>query len=338
VAPINPAFARQANWQCRWLNWPLVQHGVNPFQEVRSIWHLYRTFKVERPAVAINFRAKAVIYGTLAASAARVDCIVAIFTGLGHYFSGQRRIPSVIGLCLRGALHVAVSRNKIVFFQNSDDKALFERYRLCREDQAHVLPGSGVNVEEFSPRPKCVPEDRFLLVSRLLRDKGIFDFCATARIVRSIHPTARFIVVGAASSEPTAVSATDLEPWIRDGSIEYRGEIADVRPEIANATAVILPSYYPEGVPRSLLEALAMGRPIITTDMPGCRTTVIEGANGFLVPPRNVEALAEAVLKLVDNNETVNRMGEVSRQLAESRFDVRAIVEQFVSALGPALD
>ena len=333
IAPVNSDEAKAAGWPCRWLNWPLVQHGTNPLSEIPSLWFLYRSLVRERPDVVLNYRAKSIIYGTLAARAAGLRDVNAIFTGLGHYFVDDARTRTPIGRLVSFALKFILRLNRTVFFQNTDDMALFLGRDLVLEDQAFVLPGSGINIEEFSPRPKPDSVDRFVLVSRLLRDKGIFEFCEAARAVKRTHPAAHFVLAGSAGSEPTAIRSGELDAWIRDGSIDYLGEVGDVRPLMASATAVVLPSYYSEGVPRSLLEALAMGRPAITTDMPGCRMTVVDGVNGYLVAPRDSSSLAAAMEKLIDDSVLVERMGTQSREMAISQFEVHHVARLLTGRL-----
>jgi len=333
IAPVDPVHAAKAAWPCRWWNWPLVQHGVHPIGELAATRFLVRLFREERPDIVLNFRLKAALYGTAAARLAGVASVNTIFTGLGHYFVDEKRVNSPFGKLIRMALQPLLGLNETVFFQNPDDLAVFERLGLIRPDQGFLVPGSGVNVTEFSPLPKANGDDRFVLIARMLRDKGIIEFCEAARQLRASHPAARFVLVGGAGSEPTALQPAGLAPWTRDGTVEYRGQIADVRPEIAAATAVVLPSYYAEGVPRSLLEALAMGRPLITTDMPGCRMTVEEGVNGFLVKPRDVASLAGAMEKLIGQPEAALRMGSQSRRMAVEKFDVHIVVERLTGRL-----
>ena len=195
-----------------------------------------------------------------------------------------------------------------------------------------IVNGSGVDLDEFRPAP--FPEQTsYLLIGRLLYTKGIREYAMAARKIRSCHPDVRFRLCGWPDDGPSAISSQELDDWISDGTIEYLGHLDDVRPAIADASVYVLPSYR-EGTPRTVLEAMAMGRPIITTDVAGCRQTVEPGENGFLVPHRNEDALARAMTHFIGEPQLVESMGSASRRLAEHRFDVEEVTDSLLVTLG----
>jgi len=223
-----------------------------------------------------------------------------------------------------------------VFFQNNDDHAEFaHRGLLPPELEVRMSAGSGVDLEAFaeSPRPAPAQPPVFLMVARLLGDKGVREFAEAARIVREHRSDCRFRLAGWIDANPAAIAREELDAWIREGVLEYAGRLDDVRPELAACSVFVLPSYR-EGTPKSTLEALATGRAVITTDAPGCRETVERGVNGVLVPPRDAKALAEACLRFAPDAALRQRMGAASRALAERRFDARIVNAAIIGALG----
>jgi glycosyltransferase involved in cell wall biosynthesis len=307
--------------------------GLNPFADARTVWHLVARLRRRRPDIVLTYMIKPVIYGSLAARLAGVPASYAIVEGLGSAFAagGRRRAP--LSAMVKLLYRLAIPRNRRVFFLNPEDLARFERLGLLRDArQAVLLNGIGVDLAHFAPAP--FPERlTFLLVARLIREKGLIEYVAAARLVKARHPEVRFRLAGWIDDNPGAIRTEELQAWIAEGTIEYLGKLDDVRPAFHEASVCVLPSYYPEGLPRSLMEALATGRPVITTDTPGCRETVVEGKNGFLVPVRDVPALATAMLRFVERPSLVPAMGRASRALAEARYDVRAVNQEILAAL-----
>lgn len=299
----------------------LSRRGINPFRDTRSIFELTRLLLDFKPDYVFLYTVKPVVYGGLASRLAGVPNRCFLITGLGYAFSltswKTRLLNQVVARLYRWALVNA----KVVFFQNRDDLAEFEQRRLLdRVRQSIVVNGSGVDTRAFQPAP-LPNRPVFLLIGRLLRAKGIYDYAAAAATVKRAHPQARFHLVGWLESGADSIDESDLERWQHDGLIEYPGSTQDVRPFIEAARVYVLPSYR-EGTPRTVLEAMAMGRPIITTDTPGCRETVVDGVNGYLVPVRDSEALSKAMLKLINNPELAAEMGRQSRDIACTRYDV----------------
>jgi glycosyltransferase involved in cell wall biosynthesis len=262
-----------------------------------------------------------------------VKRFVALVTGLGYAFTGgrepKRLLSRVLGLIL---YQRAFRRADIAVFQNPDDREDFRRLRLLpKKLPVGMINGSGVDLDLYQPAP--LPETlSFLMIARFLKDKGVREFGEAAARLKRSHPHLRISLVGWLDQSPDAIDPTDLERFEAAG-VEMLGRLEDVRPAIAAASVYVLPSYR-EGTPRSVLEAMAMGRAIITTDAPGCRETVVDGDNGLLVPPRDAEALHEAMLRFVEDPDLARRMGERSRWLAERKYDVRQVSRELMRHAG----
>lgn len=229
-------------------------------------------------------------------------------------------------------------RQKKVFFQNPDDQMLFKKMGILKDSvSSFVVNGSGVNVFEYAVKPfptnNNLPTPKFLLIARLLGDKGIREYAQAAKIIKNKHPQIQFDLVGWIDDNPNAIRQDELDGWISEGLFHYWGKLSDVKPAIAASSIYVLPSYR-EGTPRTVLEAMAMGRPIITTNAPGCRETVIDGYNGYLIPIKSVSELANAMEKFILNPELIYKMGAASRKFAEEKFDVNAVNQTMLSEMG----
>lgn len=309
--------------------------SLNPVYDLLYLWKLWRLCRRTRPVVIISYTAKPVVWGSLAGNIAGVANVVAMITGLGSGFGDSRGSRTAVSLVLELLYRMALRRCNSVVFQNIDDQREFKKRRLIGKRQtSFVVNGSGVDLLKFRvvelPRAPV-----FLLVARLLREKGIREFCEAAAQIRRKYPEARFRLVGWFDPcNPRAISPGELETWCSKGTTEYRGPVEDVRPEIAQCRVYVLPSYYREGTPRTVLEAMAMGRPVITTDAPGCRETVRHGWNGYLVPVRDSRALAEAIERFLCDPKLAEEMGENSRRMAESKYDARQVARNVISGAG----
>ncbi|MEY2935361.1 MAG: hypothetical protein RL033_6110 [Pseudomonadota bacterium] len=327
------------------IGWGVVLHelalqrtGLNPLRDLNSLFELYRMIQEVQPTHLLVYTVKPVIYGLLAARLAGGAEATALITGLGYAFSGEgaswkrRAVQRVLLALYRGALGGA----RRVVFQNPDDRALFVQLGLVRSERSAVVDGSGVNLDEYAvaPLPPLHAPLRFLLIARLIRDKGIGEFVAAGRQLRRVHPGVELHLVGGLDENPESVSHAELQGWMAEGSVVYHGHLRDVRPVIASCHVFVLPSFYREGIPRTLLEAMAMARPVITCDAPGCRETVVAGENGYLVPVRDVAALAAAMLRFVQDPESVRSMGEAARRLVERRYDVVKVNGQMLVHMG----
>lgn len=315
----------------------LDRTGMRPMRDAWDFLKLVGQLRSLKPDAVLAYFVKPAIYGSLAAWLARVPKRFAMVEGLGYTFTVEpgrqplrRRALRWITAALFGGAFRVCDR---VFFLNDDDASYFATRRLIEPAKVVRLSAAGVDLEEFQPAPPVTRPIVFLLMARLLREKGICEYAEAARLVKADHPDSRFLLLGGFDSNPGGLSRAEVEQWVREGIIEWPGHIDDVRPWIARASVFVLPSYR-EGLPRSTQEAMAMGRPVITTDAVGCRETVQEGVNGFLVPVRDVKALARAMRRMIEEPELIARMGRESRRLAEERFDVRRINAEILDAIG----
>lgn len=312
----------------------LSRSGLNPFADLSSFVALYRLLRRISPDVFLGYTIKPVIWGILAASLARVPKRVALITGLGYAFTGESTgVRKMVGSIARGLYRTALRNATLVFFQNSDDRDEF--YRLGLLPQAlhvEVVAGSGVDVSHFSVEPIPPEPIRFLLIARLLGDKGIREYVAAARLLRQRWPKVEFHLVGGADPSPDGIAEDEVRGWHESGDLVWHGALLDVRPIITSSHVYVLPSYR-EGTPRTVLEAMAMGRPIVTTNAPGCRQTVVEGENGFLVAVKDAESLAESMERFLYEPELIDRMGVKSRNRCEEIFDVQLVNTKMLKAM-----
>lgn len=290
----------------------------------------------EHPDVYLGWTIKPNTYGSLAAAISGVPAINNI-SGLGTAFIRTSWLTYVA----RGLYTLGLRRSSTVFFQNADDRDLFERLKLVRADQTELLPGSGIDPVRFAPGIFPHPADgrfRFLMVARMLRDKGAYEYVEAARRVKARHPKAVFQVLGFLDVENrTAVPRDEFERWVADGTIEYLGAAEDVRPHLAAADCVVLPSYR-EGTSRVLLEAAAMGRPAITTDVPGCRDVVVDGETGLLCRVRDAEDLADAMSAMIEaGNDRRAGFAAAARQRALDHFAEATVIARYHQAIGRAM-
>ncbi|MEH6784695.1 MAG: glycosyltransferase family 4 protein [Alcanivorax jadensis] len=313
---------------------PLHRTGINPVRDLHVLFILYKLISKINAEYVFGYTVKPVIYGTLASWVARIPNRFALITGLGYAFTGEPTGPRrLLRRFIQSLYRFSLSRADKVFFQNPDDESLFRELGLLKQSvPSCIVNGSGVDVSEYQVS-QLPSQPVFLLIARLLGDKGVREYAAAAMEVRSSYPNARFLLVGWIDDNPDAISQSELDGWVEDGVIEYLGKLSDVRPAISKSSIYVLPSYR-EGTPRTVLEAMAMGRAIITTDAPGCRETVVDADNGFLVPVQNVSALVDAMVKMVLSPETVASMGRRSRLIAEEKYDVHNVNAVMLREMG----
>jgi len=305
--------------------------GTNPLRELATLWRIRAAMSRIRPSVVLTFTPKINIYLSLVARTLGVP-VIANISGLGRAFVSGGWIEKVS----RALYGVALRWPSTVFFQNEEDRAIFIEAGLVDPARTHRLPGSGVDVDRFSPRPKPQAGPfQFLLVARLLWDKGVGEFVEAARIVKARHPDVEFALAGFLDVDsPSAVPRSAVEEWEREGVIRFLGSFDDMVPVYAQADCVVLPSYYREGVPRSLLEAASMGKPVITTDSVGCRDTVEDGVTGWLVKPRDAEDLALKIIALVDAPaEYLAALQLNARLFIQQSFDERIVISAYLNAM-----
>ncbi|GAB4226788.1 MAG: glycosyltransferase family 4 protein [Methyloligellaceae bacterium] len=322
-------------WGAQTHSIPLSRTGLSPLADLRTLRALTRLFRQWRPCTVMGYTAKPAIYASLAASRTGVARIVPMITGLGYAFlegGGLKRrlIRQIILRLYSRALAVSTG----VIFHNADDaKVLKDASVVPASLPVTIVPGSGVDLAHFAraPLPPLQEGLTFLMIARLVRYKGVGEYCAAARLLRQRGVAARCVLVGPEEDGPAGFPRQHLHDFA--DCITYLGPSSDVRPHIAAAHVYVLPSYG-EGMPRTVLEAMAMGRPIITTDARGCRETVVPGLNGYLVPAGDADALAAAMCRFAEEPEQIARMGEASRERAESQFDVARVNAIMLKALG----
>ncbi len=312
---------------------PMARNSIDPRGDLQLARRMKQLFEAQKPDLVFSYTIKPVIYGSLVARWCGIPS-AAMITGLGKTFSGISRQDRAVEKIVRLLYRVSLRRANPVFFQNPDDLQLFWRAGLVKRDnRPTMIPGSGVDLDFFTPRP-FPKQPSFLLLARMIAAKGIPEYVAAAKILRRKYPFVRIRMAGFITTGSGSITAQQIEDWQRDAGVEFLGGLDDVRPALTNTSVYVLPSWYREGIPRSILEAMAMGRPIITTDAPGCRETVRPDENGFLVPERDAEALANAMIKFVEQPELIEKMGTASRLLAEQRFDVRRVNNIILHRLG----
>jgi glycosyltransferase involved in cell wall biosynthesis len=307
----------------RWQPFPLERKGMNPFAELASIFRLWQFLRREKPDLLHNFTIKPVLYGSLAARLAGVRRIVNAVPGLGIAFAdGQGLLRLIVTTFYR----LSLGQTRVIF-QNPDDLEVFTQNGLISANQAFLIPGSGVDVEVFRPSPEPDGEPVVLLAGRLLRSKGIPEFVEAARRIRGAGIRARFVIVGEPYPDnPDSIQAQELVDWQKEGVVETWGWHDDMAEVIKQASIVCLPTTYKEGLPRLLVEAGACGRPVVTTDTPGCRTVVRNGENGQMIPPGDVPALVAALKILLDNPALRQKMGARGRKIVEQEFSVNSVI------------
>lgn len=313
---------------------PLERQSAGFVSDLKYLQRLTALFRALRPGLAITYTIKPNIWGAFA-GARTATPTAALVTGLGIAFTDTGKEDSfklrIIKKLVRLLYRMASDRNWRIFFQNPDDRSDFEAAG-CLSDSSKVrmMRGSGVDLRHFSPSP--MPETpSFLMISRILGAKGVREYARAAIRVKKIHPEAKFRLVGFFDKGPDAISESEVAQWVSEG-IEYLGPTDDVRPHFASTRVYVLPSYR-EGTPRSVLEAMASGRAILTSDAPGCRETVIDGVNGYLVAVRNTDMLASRMCELIENPNLTEQMGAASLAMANEKFDVRKVNARLLSDL-----
>jgi len=318
---------------------PMQRTGTNPLADLKLLKNLVGQIRQIKPDMVLSYTIKPVIYGTLAAWLAGVPKRYALITGLGYAFQNvelgkrslfQKMVHRLYGYALKHA--------DKVFFQNPDDLKLFQDMQLLSANKPTVVVnGSGVNVQDFAvlPLPKNaqgVTHASFLLIARLLGDKGVREYAAAAKIVKAKYPEAEFHLVGWIDDNPSAISQAELDTWVSDKTVNYWGKLSDVRPAIAASSVYVLPSYR-EGTPRTVLEAMAMGRAVITTDAPGCRETVSNGVNGYLVGVKSVDDLVQTMQYFIEDPKLMDYMGQRSREIALNKYDVHQVNQHMMTEM-----
>ncbi|MBD3680010.1 MAG: glycosyltransferase family 4 protein [Rhodobacteraceae bacterium] len=332
VAPPDKYVEKIRALGCDFIPVQMDRNGTSPRAEARLLFSMFNAIRRARPDIVFSYTIKNNIYGGIACRGLGIPFVPNV-TGLGPTFN----TAGLLNRTVRSLYRVAFGKARAVFFQNSSDLELFTNSRLVSKDRVRLLPGSGVDLSRFaaSPLPESNEGIRFLLVARLLWDKGVGVYADAAKKVRETFPQARFQLLGPLDPDSkSGISGSRLDEWIGEGVVEYLGSTQDVVPFLRAAHCVVLPSYYREGTPRSLLEAGAIGRPIITTDMPGCRDVVVEHQSGFLVAPRDAEQLAAACAAfLCLSPDVLSAMGATSRQHIAQTYDEEIVIDAYLATI-----
>lgn len=311
----------------RWLPFPLSRKGTNPLQELSTIHRLWQLYRREKPDVVHHFTIKCVLYGSLAARLAGVRGVINAVTGLGYVFTSNTWKRLLLQWLTRSFYRLALQKSQVVF-QNPDDRTVFIRDGLVCKEHTHIIPGSGVDTNRFHSTPQPAGAPVVILPARLLWDKGVGEFVEAAKVLRSEGIEARFVLVGSPDPDnPASVPREVLEKWQQEGVIEWWGWQEDMPAVYAQANIVCFPSHR-EGLPKSLIEAAACGRAIVAADVPGSREVVRSGENGYLVPPSNIEKLADHLRLLLIDSSLRQEMGKQGRRLIEEKFASDLIIDQ----------
>jgi glycosyltransferase involved in cell wall biosynthesis len=307
----------------------LSRGGTNPSEVVPSIVDLVRLYRWIRPQIVHHVTIKPVLYGSVAAGVCRVPVVINAVTGLGSLFLARGVGATLARFLFRSLLRVSVWVSQAWFiFQNADDLEEYASLRIVSRDRSVIIPGSGVSLSEFSQTPFPAFPPVVMLPARLLGDKGVREFVEAARILRTSRECARFVLVGDTDLDnPSAIPQSEIEGWVASGVVEWWGPQRDMARTLSSSHIVCLPSYR-EGMPRVLLEAAACGRPIVTTDVPGCRDVVGDSKCGLLVPAKDPALLAAAVQRLLSCEMTLLEMGEAARARAEEAFDISLVLDK----------
>lgn len=312
----------------------LHRNGLNPIADIKTIWQFKKLLQSLQPDLVLAYTIKPVIWGGIATRFFSNARFIALITGLGFAFQGQGKFRKILKFLVSTLYKTALNQAESVIFQNPDDLKTFVELGIVSEEKCHIVPGSGVDTSHFTASPSSNQDPVFLTVARLLEEKGIRVYYEAATIVKKSYPSARFKILGPTDPSPDAIKIQEVLEWEEQGSIEYLGEANDVRPAVAGCDIFVLASFYGEGLPRTIIEAMAMGKPIITTDNVGCREPIEVGKNGFLVPIKDANALAEKMIWFIENTDQWKAMGDQSRNLAVTKFDTKIINKQMLQIMG----
>ena len=320
------------------VTYELSRGGLNPFADISSYFQLKKILKELKPDIAFSYFAKPVIYGSMAAKSGKVPVVIGMLEGLGYTFTDQpegQSIKTKLVKCVQVMLYKLAfpSLNKMIFLNQDDQQDLMQVYGL-KVPEVHILGGVGLHLDQYPYSIATSNPIKFLFIGRLLKEKGVFELIEAMRLVKTKYQQAQFTILGAIDHQNMgALKQEVLDELIKEKLFEYPGYVTNVQDWITESSVFILPSYR-EGVPRSTQEAMAIGRPIITTDVPGCRETVVDGVNGFLVPKWNAEALAEKMCYFIENPEKVNIMGLESYKIAQEKFDAEKVNSKLIEIMG----
>jgi glycosyltransferase involved in cell wall biosynthesis len=312
----------------------LSNTSINFFKDCKSILEIFKIIRNSKPNIIISYAVKPVIYTGLVLKCFKKIIYYPLITGLGYAFIDKASIKQkIIKYLIIKLYRESLKSSKKIIFQNKDDQSLFLKLKIIKKKNlSNVINGSGVDLNLY-PLSRLPSKPVFLMISRLLVDKGVREYVKAAKIVRSRFSNATFQLVGYLDKNPSSITGKELRSWIKEGDIEYLGEIKSVQSILKSCKYFVLPSYR-EGTPRSVLEALSTGRPIITTDVPGCRETVIHNKNGLLIPIKDSVALANAMIRLLnENNKIVKKMAKESYLIAKNKYEINTVNQNMLDVM-----
>lgn len=318
-----------------YIDYSVSRNGLNPFKDILTLISFIKSFYMYKPDFILAYTIKPIIWGGIASRIFGKSNFYALITGLGFAFQRGTFLKNFVNLIAKFLYKFALKNSKAVIFQNIDNMNLFLKLNIVDANKCFVVNGSGVDLNHYNvvPMPN---KPRFLMIARLIGDKGIREYVDAISVVKKTHPFVEFDLVGTVDPSPDGIPLKEVKIWQSESLINYYGSMDDVRNIIKDSSIFVLPSYH-EGIPRTILEAMSMGRPILTTDVPGCRETVVNGVNGWLVKKANVEDLAEKMIWFIENMEQCIPMGKKSRLFVEDKFDVHKVNSEILKILGLGL-
>lgn len=313
--------------------------GQNIIKDIGAVYSIYKTLRRLKPDITFSYGIKPVIYGLWASRLAKVEKRYAMVAGLGTVYVKRENATLKDNVTKRAANLLYKSGLQFadqVFFQNPDDIRLFVENNVINQDITTLINGSGVDVEYYRSTDAQQDGVTFTLVSRLIKEKGVYEFVESARILKEKYPRKDidFILLGDVDANPNSVAKSELESWVDQGIIKWPGHVNNVKDWLDRTSVFVLPTYYREGTPKSILEAMSMGLPVITTDMPGCREAVTNGENGFLISPKNKSELTNTMAKFIEAPYLMASMGSKGREIAEEKYDVRKVNNDLLAGMG----
>jgi glycosyltransferase involved in cell wall biosynthesis len=315
---------------------PMQRVGLNPIADLKTCFALFRHFRRLKPDVILAYTMKPLIYGSIVARLAGVERRFAMITGLGYVFTDRGRLTArerLLQALAAGLYHLALrSAHKTIVYNEADRKTLLDARYVKGEDSIAIVPGSGINTERFAYSAPPAAPVTFLMIARLLKDKGLLEYAEAARLLKRRYPDVRVQLLGPFDPNPAGIKQAEIDAWVQEGIIDYLGATTDVRPYLQGCSVYVLPSYR-EGLSRTILEAMASGRPVITSDAPGCADAVDPERTGLVVPVRDAEALYQAMARFAEEPSLVERMGKAARTAAEERFDVHAVNRRLMTIM-----
>lgn len=319
-----------------YISYPVQRNGLNPICDIKTAFSLVKIFRRIKPDVILAYTIKPVIYGAFASTLHRNCQFYGLITGLGFAFQKGGIKRNILSILVKWLYKIALVNANKVIFQNPDNLRAFTDSGIVSKNKSFLVNGSGVDLKYFTRKPLS-KEVKFLLIARLLGDKGIVEYMEAASIVKRLYPNAEFDLVGPEDPSPDGIRREQIDKWHNQGVIQYHGSAKDVRSYLESCSIFVLPSYH-EGMPRTVLEAMATGRPILTTDVPGCRETVVNGENGWLVEKGSSQQLAEKMIWFIEHQEKWQDMSDASYQIVQDKFDVNIVNRELISILTPTLN